>query len=65
MVDDDGRTYEGRTEDGRTPAHGHPISSPCEPNGSGELKIHPVPHHIPYMPPDSEFNYNFNQALRK
>ena len=20
--------------------HGHPISSPCEPNGSGELKIH-------------------------
>ena len=29
MVDDD---------DGRTPDHGHPISSPCEPNGSGELK---------------------------
>ena len=30
---------------GRTPDHGHPISSPCEPNGSGvlgsgELKIH-------------------------
>ena len=23
----------------RTPDHGHPISSPCEPNGSGELKI--------------------------
>ena len=23
--------------DGRTPDHGHPISSPCEPNGSGEL----------------------------
>ena len=22
----------------RTPDHGHPISSPCEPNGSGELK---------------------------
>ena len=24
--------------------HGHPISSPCEPNGSGELKIitHPL-----------------------
>ena len=34
MVDDD-----GRTDDGRTPDHGHPISSPCEPNGSGELKI--------------------------
>ena len=31
MVDDD---------DGlRTPDHGHPISSPCEPNGSGELKM--------------------------
>ena len=29
MVDDD---------EGRTPDHGHPISSPCEPNGSGELK---------------------------
>ena len=24
--------------DGRMPDHGHPISSPCEPNGSGELK---------------------------
>ena len=33
MVDD------GRTTDGRTPDHGHPISSPCEPDGSGELKI--------------------------
>ena len=32
MVDD------GRTDAGRTPDHGHPISSPCEPNGSGELK---------------------------
>ena len=31
MVDD------GRSDDGRTPDHGHPISSPCEPNGSGEL----------------------------
>ena len=30
MVDDD--------DDGRTtPDHDHPISSPCEPNGSGEL----------------------------
>ena len=27
-----------RTDDGRTPDHDHPISSPCEPNGSGELK---------------------------
>ena len=24
--------------DGRTPEHGYTISSPCEPNGSGELK---------------------------
>ena len=24
--------------DGRTPDHGHPISSPCEPNDSGDLK---------------------------
>ena len=31
----DGQT----TDDGRTPDHGHPISSPCEPNGSGELKM--------------------------
>ena len=31
MVDDDGRTTD----------HGHPISSPCEPNGSGELKNNP------------------------
>ena len=31
MVDD------GRTTDGRTPDNGHPISSPCEPDGSGEL----------------------------
>ena len=38
MVDDDGRTADGRT-DGRTPDHGHPISSPCEPNGSGELTM--------------------------
>ena len=34
----DGRTTDGRRTDGRTPDHGHPISSPCEPNGSGELK---------------------------
>ena len=26
------------TDDGRTPDHGHPIISPCEPKGSGELK---------------------------
>ena len=26
-------------DDGRTPEHGYTISSPCEPNGSGELKM--------------------------
>ena len=25
-------------DDGRMPEHGYTISSPCEPNGSGELK---------------------------
>ena len=30
---DDGRTMDGSRLDG------YPISSPCEPNGSGELKI--------------------------
>ena len=33
---DDGRTTDGRT-DGRTTEHGYTISSPCEPEGSGEL----------------------------
>ena len=33
---DDGRT-DGRTTDGRTTEHGYTISSPCEPDGSGEL----------------------------
>ena len=31
-------------DDGRTPDHGHPISSPCEPNGSGELKSALLPY---------------------
>ena len=26
-------------DDGRTRDHDHPISSPCEPDGSGELKM--------------------------
>ena len=42
MVDDgrrtDGRTTDGRRTDGRTTEHGYTISSPCEPDGSGELK---------------------------
>ena len=33
---DDGRT-DGRRTDGRTTEHGYTISSPCEPDGSGEL----------------------------
>ena len=33
IVNDDGRKTDGRRLDGYT------ISSPCEPNGSGELKI--------------------------
>ena len=32
-------TDDGRMYDGRTPDHGNPISSPCELNGSGELKM--------------------------
>ena len=28
-----------RTDDGRMLEHGYTISSPCEPKGSGELKI--------------------------
>ena len=32
----DGQTTD---DDGRTPEHGYTISSPCEPDGSGELTI--------------------------
>ena len=39
---DDGRTDDGRT-DGRTTEHGYTISSPCEPDGSGELISMPKP----------------------
>ena len=39
MVDDGRRTDDGRT-DGRTTEHGYTISSPCEPDGSGELKMY-------------------------
>ena len=35
----DGRTGDERTDGRRTPDHCHPISSPLEPDGSGELKI--------------------------
>ena len=39
MVDGRRKTDEGWTKDGRTPEDGYTISSPCEPNGSGELKL--------------------------
>ena len=42
MVDD------GRTDDGRTTEHGNTISSPCEPEGSGELKIG-IPLYTPFF----------------
>ena len=38
----------GRTTDGWTPEHGYTISSPCEPNGSGELKIQ-APSHLLWL----------------
>ena len=37
-----------RRTDGRTPNHGHPISSPCELNGSGEHKIYGL-HLLAYL----------------
>ena len=39
---DDGQTDDGRTDDGRTTEHGYTISSPCEPDGSGELIIRTI-----------------------
>ena len=38
-VDDDAADDDGRRRRRRTPGHGYNISSPCEPEGSGELKI--------------------------
>ena len=35
---DDGRTTDGRRDDGRMPEHGHPISSPCEPSAQVSQK---------------------------
>ena len=37
MFEHCGRRTDGRTDVGRTADHGYTISSPCEPNGSGEL----------------------------
>ena len=37
IFENGGRTDDGRTTDGRTTEHGYTISSPCEPDGSGEL----------------------------
>ena len=39
---DDGRTTDGRRTDGRTTEHGYTISSPCEPDGTGELTKVPI-----------------------
>ena len=39
IFENGGRRTDGRTDDGRTLDHGHLISSPCEPNGTGELKM--------------------------
>ena len=46
--EEDLEIVDGRTTDGRTPNHGHPISSPCEPKSSGELKIG-IPLHTPVL----------------
>ena len=40
------------TDDGRTPDHGHPISSPCEPNGSGELNQRTIGPENAHLKPD-------------
>ena len=32
--------HDGRTTDGRTPDHGHPISSPCEPSAQVRCILH-------------------------
>ena len=38
IFENGGRRTDGRRTDGRTTEHGYTISSPCEPDGSGELK---------------------------
>ena len=38
-----------RTDDGRMPKHGYTISSPCEPEGSGELIIHKIQKHFRHV----------------
>ena len=39
IFENGGRRTDGRRTDGRTTEHGYTISSPCEPDGSGELKM--------------------------
>ena len=34
-----GQQTKSMEDDGQTPDHSHPISSPCQSNGSGELKM--------------------------
>ena len=51
---------DGRRTDGRTADHGHPISSPCEPNGSGELKMYRIYRKIP-----DSFQEDFDFLVKK
>ena len=64
MVDDgrtdDGRTTDGRTTDGRTTEHGYTISSPCEPDGSDELKIQRSDQQATVLPLSENSSIAFN-----
>ena len=55
-------------DDGRTPEHGYTISSPCEPEGSGELKTKEVlnfTENVPFMQfQKSEFSPNFHHFYK-
>ena len=53
---------DGRTTDRRTTEHGYTISSPCEPDGSGELKRSVLSSILKYMENASE---NFNKENPK
>ena len=44
----DGRRTDGRTDDDGRRLDGYSISSPCEPNGSGELIKSPLELFMPY-----------------
>ena len=60
--DDDGRTTDGRRLDG------YPISSPCEPNGSGELNQRtngPVNAHLISWPSKAQIIQNLEKYMVK